>query len=126
MENSCAYPECPGGQNEKVQDGRHGEITRRLDSITGNQEKIIGVLAGISGLLADVSNLTKNFEDFREVARKEHDEIFIRLRQLETDKADRSDVENMKRTGIGWLWSLLIVILSASAGALFGWLFRSR
>jgi hypothetical protein len=115
---ACDFPECPAGQNEKVQDERHGDITKRLDGITGNQEKIILSLSTISGLLANVENLTKNFEDFRDVARKEHDEIFTRLRHLETSKADRSTVTEMQKTGLVWLWDILKIAGAAAAGAL--------
>jgi len=115
---ACDFPECPAGHNEKVQDDRHRDIANRLDSITGNQEKIIITLSTISGLLANVENLTKNFEDFREVARKEHDEIFTRLRHLERDKADRSTVTEMQKTGLVWLWDLLKIGGAAIAGAL--------
>lgn len=108
---NCDYPDCPSGRSEKVQDQRHTETIAHLQKITANQEQTII-------LLADVRNLSKNFEDFRAQDRKEHDEIFTRLRQVEGGKADKEEVKDIQKTRTKALWEITKLAIAGMLGAL--------
>lgn len=75
----CSYPNCPGGQNVKLQDERHEEIKSHFANIEAGQDRVIGIMTSVASILADVSNIKGDIGENT----KQHDEIFKRLRKVE-------------------------------------------
>ena len=76
----CDYPNCPSGASMKLLDDRHEEVKSHLSNIESNQKEMIVVVTNVATLLANVQNITKDMEQNV----KDHDEIFTRLRKVES------------------------------------------
>lgn len=114
---NCQYPNCPSGRAEEIQDQRHADTMAQLDKITSNQEQTMKILSSLN-------HLSESFKDFRDQDRKEHDEIFSRLRAVEVGKADTEDIRHLKRGAAKVVWDILKLSLAALVGIFGGKLIK--
>jgi len=136
----CTFPDCPSKEIELDRVREHAEVKKQLESINELQGKMLVSVNQVLIRLSDLGHLTEDFRDFREQSRKAHENIFHRLGGLESGKADKSelsiaqesirslaenksdksDVQDIKKTGLSWIWQLLMIF----GGVIFGFILR--
>jgi len=101
----CAFPNCPSGVNLKLLDERHDEVKTHLTNIESNQKEMIIVVQNVATLLANVNHIEDQIKDNK----KEHDEVFGRLRKLEISSIMKKDLV-WGITAIAGIFTILQVI----------------
>jgi predicted methyltransferase len=79
----CA-PNCYAKVVEAVSKTQHAATQDKLDAIIANQTTLIHGVNQVVTVIANLANLSKNLDDHKAEAEKKFDDVFKRLRKVET------------------------------------------
>lgn len=118
--DSCEFPKCAAGTIALDQTRQHNEVTGKLNEITDNQRTINGSISRIGELLINLNHLTNDFAEHKRDADKRFDTLFCTLREMEQNKADKGDLNEIKRKGADWMFEIIKAGGILVAGVLLG------